>query len=333
MISFFNDPRWAGIGIGNSMKGADIYVGWKNSTGGTTLSRRSSPSTTMPIYSSSQISSPIPLQVAAPSWAKIAFSFSRPIAQVPVIKSDSNFIFAYSDSIPINADDPRSSFSIHSNEGILPVVDFLAAGSGVVVSGTGRSPFVSSSAEQYKTVLIAHGILFFFAWAVAPFIGIFVARYLKKVLGVWWYRLHLGLMLGVTGLLSIISFVLIILYKKPPHFDSSHTILGLIVVISTIIQISLGFISNELWYPERKSIPWWDKLHWWVGRILFVLAIVNVYLGILQYEDRGYVSSVTGISIAYWIFIAAGLAVLLFGQYKYGQVHATSEQNSENIGN
>ena len=175
---------------------------------------------------------------------------------------------------------------------------------------------ISSTPEQYNQMLIAHGSLMFLAWGVAPFFGIFVARYLKDALGVWWYRLHLGLMFGITGVFTGISFILIILYKAE-HFDSVHTQIGLTIFVMMIVQLLLGYVSNVFWTPDRSVIPLWDKAHWWVGRGIFILAIANVYLGLDAAQEFFPISR--DIIILYWITLVAGFSALIFGQVKYGQ--------------
>ena len=64
----------------------------------------------------------------------------------------------------------------------------------------------------------------FIAWGIAPFVGIFIARYLKDLLGVWWYRLHVGIMVGVVGGGTVIGLFVKLVYKTPPHFDSPHQV-------------------------------------------------------------------------------------------------------------
>lgn len=100
--------------------------------------------------------------------------------------------------------------------------------------------------------------------------------------------------------------------------------MGLFITVSTVVQIILGFISNARWTPDRKSIPWWDKLHWWFGRAVFILAIANCYIGIEQYKELGYISSITGISVAYWVFVIFGFGALIFGQFTMGQVRKST---------
>ena len=69
-----------------------------------------------------------------------------------------------------------------------------------------------------------HGIIMTVAWGVCPFVGIFVARYLKEKLGVWWYRIHVVFMLGGVGGLTIAGFLIKYLTAQPPHFQSVHSV-------------------------------------------------------------------------------------------------------------
>ena len=333
------------MGIGGSMTSADMYVAWKNSTNGCTLSRRTANGYSAPTYSSTQ--SIVPLNVTATSGINIACSFLRPINESPALSSSSRYIYGSSNTGPSNVDDPTANFNRHSKYGGYSGVNYLQAFSGTSGSTTGTgtagqsegtsggtigdvgtaavvstenqsgTALIFSNPEQYNQMLIAHGSLMFLAWGVAPFFGIFVARYLKNVLGVWWYRLHLGLMFGITGVFTAISFILIVLYQ-PYHFKGVHSKIGLAVMIVTVLQIILGYVSNAMWTPDRKEISVWDKVHWWVGRSIFILAIANVYLGLDEYEEFAPLSKT--IIIMYWIVIAAGFGLLGYGQFKYGQI-------------
>jgi hypothetical protein len=218
--------RWAGVALGDAMANADFYIGWKNSSGGYTLSRRTPNGYSMPEYSSSnQIVNVVPLQVPSPSWASLAFSFTRPIAADNTITSSSRFIYGIANNPPANPDDPGSSFIGHSQKGNLPAANFLASSGGSVSTGSGSSAIVSSTREVYEKVMTAHGALFFIAWVLAPFVGIFIARYLKATLGPLWYKLHMGILGGVTGGLSVIGFLLAVLYNQGKHFARPHQVM------------------------------------------------------------------------------------------------------------
>jgi magnesium-transporting ATPase (P-type) len=151
-------------------------------------------------------------------------------------------------------------------------------------------------------------------------------------MGVWWYRVHVGLRLGITGLLSLISFILIVLNVQEPHFDGSHQKIGLAIFILMFIQFALGFISNALWDPQRTHAPWWDKVHWYFGRGLIILAVINIYLGIEEFSEvTG--ESMVGLIIGYWIWIGILFSMFLLGQFYFGgtQHHKESPKTSEDL--
>ena len=60
--------------------------------------------------------------------------------------------------------------------------------------------------------------------AIHRSLSIFIARYLKERLKKWWYRLHMFVMVGLTGGLSLIGMLFMSLYTYPPHFESNHAV-------------------------------------------------------------------------------------------------------------
>ena len=259
------------------------------------------------------------------SWVKLAFKVRLPIVSDNTITANSKIVFAHANDGPSNSNDLNSDFPFHgTGKGILGPINFL---------GSGES---SEEVDNFDSILIAHGVLFFIAWAVAPFIGIFVARYLKNMMGVWWYRVHVGMFLVFTGLLSLISFILIVSnIEDDDHFEGNHQKLGLVIFIFMFIQIALGYISNWLWSPTRTSIPWWDKVHWYFGRSLVLLAIINIFLGISEYgEISG--EKLIGVKVAYWAWIGLAVVVMIAGQIYFGaqqHVEPPTKINEEAVEN
>ncbi|ORY53924.1 hypothetical protein BCR33DRAFT_779224 [Rhizoclosmatium globosum] len=115
---------------------------------------------------------------------------------------------------------------------------------------------------------VIHGALMGIAWVFLAPAAIAVARYLKGVahsnddvskmsLATWtWFRLHY-ILFGI----------------------------GLFIWIAIFVQMALGALISYLYKPNRASTPWWDHIHHWFGRILFILCIVNIPLGINLYSQ------------------------------------------------
>lgn len=90
-------------------------------------------------------------------------------------------------------------------------------------------------------------------------------------------------------------------------------------MISTALQIALGFIIDALYDPGRQNIPWWDNLHWYFGKALFLLAIINGYLGLREFAELGFTNSLVGLTAGYWVVVGLGFAAFIFGEFKFGQ--------------
>jgi hypothetical protein len=100
------------------MIGSDIYVFWKNSTGGCVVSRRMTNAYAMPVLSQHQNSSIITNANLSPSPNKISCSISRPYSDVPILSDSSKFIWAIGNGVA-QPDASDSSFSRHSLKGRL----------------------------------------------------------------------------------------------------------------------------------------------------------------------------------------------------------------------
>ena len=314
---------WVGLGTGNSMAGSFMIIGWKNSTGGYTISDRVASGEIMPTNAPSQSSELVPLRVPAPSWAQIAFTVLRPLKTSEFIFIPStNFIYGVSGRAPSGIDNVDSSFQIHDRFGKLGNLDFTTRHSGVGSAGAGDSPILQlPDGVEYSTVIRIHGYVMIYAWVVCPFSAIFIARYLKSALGHLWFELHRGIMLVGCFLGSVGGILMIFLFKSGPHFsvtNSLHPLLGLLVGIVLVIQIGLGIASDKLFYPGRLSVPWWDRAHWWVGRMVCLVAIVNIITGII-FADH-FNSYALALPVSFGLFMAAGIAAFVYGEKFYGQV-------------
>ncbi|KAL2913507.1 hypothetical protein HK105_206967 [Polyrhizophydium stewartii] len=307
---------WVGFGTGSRMAGSSMYVAWRNSTGGVVLSPRQASGNILPQISSERIASLVatPSSITTPSWAKISFSFKRPLAGIVTLTSSTSYIYAMSDSAPENPDSASSaSFVQHSSTGSIRGLDLTVSLNSSPTTGasggsSGGPVLTLPSGTTYDMILRTHGIII-----------IFIARYLKFALGVWWFRLHVFFLLVGTGFLTIAGIIYISLYKTPPHFNTLHEIIGLVVGIAMVLQIILGVVSDRLFDPKRTSTPIQDILHWWIGRIVVVLAIANLFLGLNLYADNYPLDNAFRIALG----VLVGVIALAFvaGQFLIGQQH------------
>ncbi|KAI9353234.1 hypothetical protein DFJ73DRAFT_828734 [Zopfochytrium polystomum] len=325
---------WMGFGVGSStMVGATIYVAYSNGNGGITLSQRTASGQVQPTLSSSQSftnlgTTTVPSWATTLSGAKLVANFNRSItatgANTISTTGATSCIWAVSPNTPTDPTSTSSTFVQHSDFGSF-TLDVSSVGS--VSSGSSTS---SAVILDVPTLRLLHGIFMFLGWAVFPVVGIFTARYLKDALGHNWYRIHVGCMVGGTLLFTALGLAAIELQvpSTAKRFvgdgTSSHRPLGTVIALAILpAQIILGYVSNALFSPTRTSIPWWDQLHWWVGRAVMILSIVELYLGLDLY------GSSVAIKALYWVWIVLVVGVLAGGHFLYGgAVHHTASSGT-----
>ena len=87
---FYFKKGWASIGIGAKMAGSACYVGWQNGSTSVVVSSFAS-GHSQPSPQKIQDIKQVSLQIPRPSWAKTAFSFSRPNELKPTITSSTTY--------------------------------------------------------------------------------------------------------------------------------------------------------------------------------------------------------------------------------------------------
>jgi plastocyanin len=173
-----------------------------------------------------------------------------------------------------------------------------------------NSSFTTTTGNPFYWVWI-HGGLMGATWMGLVPLSIYVARYMKRILGVWWFRVHAVLGCMILAVCTAGFIIIQAKFYKPIDYNKAHVICGLIVFIGMYLQVILGVAINYLYKADRKNVPWWDQLHWWAGRALFILSLVTVPLGLSYYASDRYLN---GDDDDQGSFIAYGVAtfVILF---------------------
>lgn len=165
------------------------------------------------------------------------------------------------------------------------------------LSQTGKVEASTSDggSKDIKSPRVAHGALMIIAWLFMVPLGIGIARFFKH-LGHRWYLLHVGIQISAI-IVMIISLIAVFLTTYPKtSFDSPgivmiHAVIGVIVsVMGILVQPILGYLSNKYYNPHRKGAPAYpDKIHWWAGRLTYLLAIANIFIGIDVFGEKAMV--------------------------------------------
>lgn len=210
---------WLGLGIGTRMSDSDMMIVWKNELDGTFIvSDRTGSGRDMPTADSVNA-----LQIISSECSdangKLTIVFQRPVKgelknrDFPT--DTGNFIWA------IGTRNPKSS-----------TPSAAIAGHGETYGSFTANVF-TNQVSTFDLIYALHGIMLFIAWAVFVPFGVWVARYLKKRLGEWWFRLHWGLLGVVVGLCTYVGFGLA--YSKnssAEHFNNPHTVSLLSIFIT-----------------------------------------------------------------------------------------------------
>ncbi|KAJ9080657.1 hypothetical protein DSO57_1022567 [Entomophthora muscae] len=275
------------VGIGTKMEGADMFIAWFDKNKKPYLSRR-----TAKDYALTQEVKPTPrITQSDAKNSSITFTLPQISAKLNTTKIN-DLIWAHYDGKSL---DPQK-FPKHTQKGTLRY-----SFQGEVEQKSGVSAFI-----------VWHGILMILAWMVLPAMAIFTARYLKDRLGPRWLTVHISLFAAAAAV--AVLAIIIVAYNLGNVLHDPHAAVGVVVMVLMAGQIILGVVIDKLWDPARNYIPMQDKVHWWLGRLLFLLAISNIIYGIV----------IVGNPIFLWFptacFIAAILLAFIYGQNKIGSV-------------
>ncbi|KAF5198452.1 Cytochrome b561 and domon domain-containing protein [Thalictrum thalictroides] len=148
--------------------------------------------------------------------------------------------------------------------------------------------------RPYTTLRRVHGILNMIGWGIIMIIGAMAARYLKQWDPIWFYSHSsiqlLGFFMGVSGV--ILGFVV------EDSLNASvdrHKTIGMFILILGCLQV-IAFLVRP--GKEAKVRKYWNWYHYIVGRILIVLAVINIFYGI-HVGDEG-----NGWKIGYGVILA-----------------------------
>ncbi|KAL8516503.1 hypothetical protein ACS0TY_014954 [Phlomoides rotata] len=133
-----------------------------------------------------------------------------------------------------------------------------------------------TTGSPYASLRRSHGLLNMFGWAILLPIGAMVARYMRKWDPLWFYS-HAaiqtsGFILGLSGVVCGL-----ILDNRIKANVSKHKALGIIIFTLGCLQILALLIRPDKAAKVRK---YWNWYHFGVGRILILLASINVFYGI-----------------------------------------------------
>jgi len=80
-----------------------------------------------------------------------------------------------------------------------------------------------------------------------------------------------------------------------------------------LFQGILGQIANQMWFEGKQPTFWPDKIHWYFGRLIILLSIVNIFLGLDLFG-----AELTSF-LLYAAFVLLTIIFFIYLQVKVGQ--------------
>ena len=167
-------------------------------------------------------------------------------------------------------------------------------------------------AAHIKRILVVHGIVGILVFGVFFPVAIFVARLRKRLnynlIGdtQTWFVIHVSVMC-LSFILVVLVFGLAVkakIQKESNHFQGSHEIIGIVVLILIIIQIVVGIFCppetplrlivntvDDTLDPknEEQNCPpkctQWTKFHIALGIVTFGFGIYQIISGLTKFEE------------------------------------------------
>ncbi|KAI1137877.1 CBD9-like protein [Hypoxylon sp. FL0543] len=312
---------WVAFGTGSAMADSNIFVMYQDGAGNVTVSPRTGRGHTMPRFNSmtqlellegSGLANGNETMIAnvrcgnCGSWAGGSMSLAS---------SGSDWIAAWKEGSAIDSKQTDAAIQYHTahdqwtfdlTQGT--VADDANPYVGVRQfdnnnRGVGRGSFADP-----RTLILGHGIIMAVVMVIMyPLGSALMPLFGKWILHASWQFLAFLLMWAGFGLGIVAS------QRIRLDFNSTHTILGTVVVCLMVVQPVLGWVHHQYFVKhQRRGLV--SHAHIWYGRALLVMGVVNGGLG-LQLADASRTFFVVYEVLAAIIF-AIYIASAVFGELR-----------------
>ncbi|CAG8551193.1 5494_t:CDS:2, partial [Racocetra persica] len=147
---------------------------------------------------------------------------------------------------------------------------------------TDSSSSPSSGLTRNEQILIAHVVLSLIPCLITIPLGIFIARFLRRIS--LWFHLHWILQVIFSTIPIIVGFVIVHHFMDKSHFnwaDVPHSAVGHIITFVMVFEVIFGVVYN---FVDRLHLNKLRILHNYVGYLTLILVIVDTALGIILWE-------------------------------------------------
>jgi len=180
-----------------------------------------------------------------------------------------------------------------------------------------------TSGSGVEAIVIAHGVLMFLSWNVMVPFSILAARWMRH-LDPTWFKTHYYSNWSAV-IIFVIAFILGIITGSRTQLV--HLGLGIAVLVLTAIQISVAQYRPGKDTPSRML---WYVTHFGAGKVLWVLATANVFIGLNIVDAHKLFYAGVGILAAIFVLLAS------YGQFRRvmnSQTQPQTPQKDDDVAN
>ncbi|XP_021829384.1 cytochrome b561 and DOMON domain-containing protein At3g61750-like [Prunus avium] len=287
VLTGIHENNWISVGVSRDgmMVGSSAVVGWMNNDGksGTVkqyfLSGRMTSEEGIPDRGDLKFTNVTPTIVLKDKMIYMGFQL-----QFPQRLNRQPFLFA-------------CGFGKPAENNILPKHKYRSSLAVDFSRGAIYLGFVDST-----SVKLTHGILAITGWGIIIPFGVPIARHFRQYEPLWYY-LHssiqfVGFFVGLAAVAVGRTLYDLI------HADFNyHRVLGFTILALSVLQICQFIVRPS---SSSKTQDYWNKIHHWVGRLVIVLAPVNIFLGL--YKGNG----ARGLMITFLCFFFTFLFISIY---------------------
>lgn len=298
---YFTSPAysWVAVGPGTKMAGSLMFIMYSSADGlNVTISPRIATGNTEPTFAKEiQIETLPGTGITNQSFVLNAVCRncrSWNGGSLDVTSITQPWMYAFGPTNDITSDSPSAPLRRHRDYGHFQMDMVHATGEGGV---PGPSTTMDGTALVGGLVMdgdkasIIHAVLFAFAILIMfPFNVILVGFFKTTKLHVWFSGLIMIFVVTAFALGIYVSGE----YNRSKHFNSAHQIFGFIIMAIIIGIAAMGGFqarqhkaaaaASQSPSNGRRQPTKLDSAHTWIGRLVWVLGIVNGGLG-LQFSD------------------------------------------------
>ncbi|KAI0889403.1 CBD9-like protein [Annulohypoxylon maeteangense] len=312
---------WVAFGTGSAMADSNIFVMYSSGTGNVTVSARAGTGHTMPRHNAM-----IQLELLGGSGLtnndgtmianlRCGNCGSWPGGSVSLSSQSASWIAAWKEGAAIDSTDTDAAIRYHDahdawtfdlTQGV--VTDDSNPFLGVRQfdnnnRGVGRGSFADP-----RTLVLGHGIIMAVVMVLLyPLGSSLMPLFGKWILHASWQFLAFLLMWAGFGLGIVAS------QRIRLDFNSTHTLLGTVVVCLMVVQPVLGWVHHR-YFVKNQTRGLVSHAHIWYGRALLIMGVVNGGLG-LQLADASQ-TFVIAYSVVAGIMFAVYIAAAVFGEFR-----------------